>query len=578
MQSCATIVHNSRSSRPHCIVSVNYVISDIEAKSMLLSVEQSMIRDNDIGSYGTSSNPRSKIEDDFDESTTRSSKRQKMNYEYEEDNYDDDFYENSEDNDDDEEEEEDIGYKNSAITSNYLSNENEDNYNGYFSRYTADFESNNMASNQAFGKETQGSFKTYSTSSSSSESSCISGTNHKNINNNKNTSLSSSSSSLSSSILENSTSTKKSNTKLIELKTEPTILTDLKLKTYDLNNLNKKHETICSKQSKSSKKQDLNSKPNKRKVPTSNEQKLTSSPVEPKINTRLSDIVSENKKSSNSKLKKSKTNQASHSAIIAPIQSNETLPLLNTYDHLGVQSSEQSAINLYYSNTSSYQSTEPINLISSYSTNYMDTLNDQYYHHPNHSHSFFQNQINHHTNNYNFNTNHQLNGHQTYNSHSPLNPYSTTSSSSTGSSYMPYASHFTSDASSNTNSSLSSNLSTASSSANSTTYDQSVYTPSNTTNFRAAGLYPSGSDSHLSYYYNSSNSNGLNSSSVNTNFYNLNNNTFNPTYYLSTSSSSTSPSAASSVSSISSTTTTVSPLSNDSSSHQTHPYQHQVVC
>jgi single-minded-like protein len=26
IQSCSTIVHNSRSSRPHCVVSVNYVI------------------------------------------------------------------------------------------------------------------------------------------------------------------------------------------------------------------------------------------------------------------------------------------------------------------------------------------------------------------------------------------------------------------------------------------------------------------------------------------------------------------------------------------------------------------------
>lgn len=40
MQSYATIVHNSRSSRPHCIVSVNYVLSDLEAKDLVLSVEQ----------------------------------------------------------------------------------------------------------------------------------------------------------------------------------------------------------------------------------------------------------------------------------------------------------------------------------------------------------------------------------------------------------------------------------------------------------------------------------------------------------------------------------------------------------
>ncbi|XP_034746698.1 single-minded homolog 2 [Etheostoma cragini] len=41
VQSYATIVHNSRSSRPHCIVSVNYVLTDIECKGMQLSEDQS---------------------------------------------------------------------------------------------------------------------------------------------------------------------------------------------------------------------------------------------------------------------------------------------------------------------------------------------------------------------------------------------------------------------------------------------------------------------------------------------------------------------------------------------------------
>ncbi|KAG9486221.1 hypothetical protein GDO78_009012 [Eleutherodactylus coqui] len=40
VQSYATIVHNSRSSRPHCIVSVNYVLTDIEYKELQLSLEQ----------------------------------------------------------------------------------------------------------------------------------------------------------------------------------------------------------------------------------------------------------------------------------------------------------------------------------------------------------------------------------------------------------------------------------------------------------------------------------------------------------------------------------------------------------
>ncbi|KTG34694.1 hypothetical protein cypCar_00022443 [Cyprinus carpio] len=44
VQSCATIVHNSRSSRPHCIVSVNYVLTHVEYKQMQLSQDQSRSR------------------------------------------------------------------------------------------------------------------------------------------------------------------------------------------------------------------------------------------------------------------------------------------------------------------------------------------------------------------------------------------------------------------------------------------------------------------------------------------------------------------------------------------------------
>ncbi|KAM9426267.1 single-minded homolog 1-A [Pholidichthys leucotaenia] len=41
VQSYATIVHNSRSSRPHCIVSVNYVLTETEYKGFQLSLDQS---------------------------------------------------------------------------------------------------------------------------------------------------------------------------------------------------------------------------------------------------------------------------------------------------------------------------------------------------------------------------------------------------------------------------------------------------------------------------------------------------------------------------------------------------------
>lgn len=40
VQSYATIVHNSRSSRPHCIVAVNYVLSEREQAGLVLNTEQ----------------------------------------------------------------------------------------------------------------------------------------------------------------------------------------------------------------------------------------------------------------------------------------------------------------------------------------------------------------------------------------------------------------------------------------------------------------------------------------------------------------------------------------------------------
>merc|ERR1712156_680492 len=40
VQSYATIVHNSRSSRPHCIVAVNYVLTDREHADLVLNSEQ----------------------------------------------------------------------------------------------------------------------------------------------------------------------------------------------------------------------------------------------------------------------------------------------------------------------------------------------------------------------------------------------------------------------------------------------------------------------------------------------------------------------------------------------------------
>ncbi|CAD5117284.1 unnamed protein product [Dimorphilus gyrociliatus] len=60
VQSYATIVHNSRSSRPHCIVSVNYVLSEIEAKDLQLTLDQQTNREtSDCGALYSSASPPS---------------------------------------------------------------------------------------------------------------------------------------------------------------------------------------------------------------------------------------------------------------------------------------------------------------------------------------------------------------------------------------------------------------------------------------------------------------------------------------------------------------------------------------
>ncbi|XP_059363351.1 single-minded homolog 1-A-like isoform X1 [Carassius carassius] len=56
VQSYATIVHNSRSSRPHCIVSVNYVLTDTEYKGLQLSLDQVMSAKPSF-TYNSPSNP-----------------------------------------------------------------------------------------------------------------------------------------------------------------------------------------------------------------------------------------------------------------------------------------------------------------------------------------------------------------------------------------------------------------------------------------------------------------------------------------------------------------------------------------
>nr|XP_006628112.1 PREDICTED: single-minded homolog 2 isoform X1 [Lepisosteus oculatus] len=53
VQSYATIVHNSRSSRPHCIVSVNYVLTEIEYKDLQLSHDQTSVSKPEIAYRST---------------------------------------------------------------------------------------------------------------------------------------------------------------------------------------------------------------------------------------------------------------------------------------------------------------------------------------------------------------------------------------------------------------------------------------------------------------------------------------------------------------------------------------------
>ncbi len=126
MQSCATIVHNSRSSRPHCIVSVNHVISDFEAKHLVLSVEQTMHRDCISGGGGVSSGLHSSLRAknqllELDDQG-RSSKRQKLNYDYDDDNYDDYYDDCDDEEEDDDDDDEDDDQEPNSIANNNQTN------------------------------------------------------------------------------------------------------------------------------------------------------------------------------------------------------------------------------------------------------------------------------------------------------------------------------------------------------------------------------------------------------------------------------------------------------------------------
>ncbi|XP_051544400.1 single-minded homolog 1-like [Myxocyprinus asiaticus] len=71
VQSYATIVHNSRSSRPHCIVSVNYVLTDTEYKGMVLSLDQ-LNPSKPAFPYSPNSDREDQLKDKLKVSNTRS--------------------------------------------------------------------------------------------------------------------------------------------------------------------------------------------------------------------------------------------------------------------------------------------------------------------------------------------------------------------------------------------------------------------------------------------------------------------------------------------------------------------------
>ncbi|KAK3096890.1 hypothetical protein FSP39_004473 [Pinctada imbricata] len=61
IQSYATIVHNSRSSRPHCIVSVNYVLGEVESRHLQIQLEQTVTKEASPFSNMTGRSPSGKV-------------------------------------------------------------------------------------------------------------------------------------------------------------------------------------------------------------------------------------------------------------------------------------------------------------------------------------------------------------------------------------------------------------------------------------------------------------------------------------------------------------------------------------
>lgn len=537
MQSCATIVHNSRSSRPHCIVSVNHVISDIDAKNLVLSTEQTMHRDG-----GSNLQTSNRLKND-DDTTYSRAKRQKLNYDYDDDNYDD-YYDDCDEDDeeeDDEDENDSEALLDPNVNANYFNTFNIDANATSFNRFS-EFDPSKSKNKDLIAMNS--SFKSSSSSSSSSTS-------------NK----------LDSKLKKTNDLTLKASSliNLNELKMEPTVITscnsNISTSTDDTDASfidNKKwndtnaSKVINSKSITPIKKTHL--KPSKPKASSPNSKLLDKKQITNAPKSKLSNKCNIKSEKMN-QLKKTALNDSKKTLKKSTTKPKTNLPAQTTTNSAGYlqnnfsienQMSDNLMNQTNYNHHSTYSNQTytgndliiPQTYTNSYPTGY---LNDPYYSNmssANHSH--FLNQTN--QSYYNQNQTYSNTQSSPYIYTAPLNTYAVDSATTY------YENPAPSSYSSSSNSSTSSNniefpLSTVAAVVAAAAIEQSNYNKNTNRN----QLYHTNEQNSFYYNNNNSNYNGFNS------------------YYLpsssSSSSSSTSPSTLSSISS----TTTISPLSTDSS-------------
>lgn len=222
----------------------------MEAKNLLLSVDQTVSKD---GNSSSSSSHRFKCESDLDVSGSKAVKRQKVNYDYEEDSYNDYEDDGDEDESDDDDEANEQGAAHGYMLLGSSSAHNlaafgEHSFAGYSN---FGFDSTGVTHCGGFSAPTG----RFSAQVQEPENTWLSRSAIKQTNITKarsKTSYPSSSGSTSSDSMSSSSSKTKSHTgqtgetkasakkstkksPIIELKTEPTVVSDVKLKAYDLN-------------------------------------------------------------------------------------------------------------------------------------------------------------------------------------------------------------------------------------------------------------------------------------------------------------------------------------------------------